>query len=112
MGGSELHALAADLRAAGPKVRREASQVVRKSGLAVQNYARGIAPVDTGAHRANIHMSTDGDLAVTVTAGQHYAIYLEEGTIYMAARPSMTPALEAVTPSFIAAMEQVGGDIL
>ena len=111
MAGAELHALAADLGAAGPKVRQQASQVVRRSGIAVQDHARSIAPVDTGAHRGNIHM-TASELTATISAGQHYAIYLEEGTIFMAAQPSMGPALEAVEPSFISAMEQVGGNVL
>ena len=110
MAGSDLRALAADLAGAGQKVRTEASTVVRRSGLAVQNHARSIAPVDTGAHRANIHRTSSGDgLTDTVTAGQDYASFLEHGTVFMAAQPAMGPALEAVEPSFIAAMEQVGG---
>lgn len=112
MAGSELRALAADFNSAQRTVRTQASQVVRSSGLATQNHARAIAPVDTGAHRSKIHMSPDGDLSVTVTAGQHYAIYLEYGTSRMPPYPSVIPALEAVEPSFVEAMRQVGRNIL
>lgn len=111
MAGSELHALAADLGSAGPRAEKEASQVVRRSGLAVQNQARAIAPVDTGAHRSNIFMTSDGGLSVSITAGQYYAVFLEYGTSKMPPYPALMPALEAVEPSFISAMEQVGRNI-
>lgn len=113
MAGSDLRALAADLAGAGQKVRQKSSAAVRKSGMAIQNHARSIAPVDTGDHRSNIHMTTGADgLTATITAGQHYARFLEWGTSKMAPRPSLMPAFDAVEPSFIAAMEQAGGDIL
>ena len=113
MAGSELSALAADLRAASQRTRDRASQVVRTSGAAVQNHARVRAPVDTGFLRSSITMTTaDGGLTAIIDAGAHYAVYQEHGTIYMSAQPFMGPAKDAVDPSFVAAMEQLGGDIL
>lgn len=111
MAGGDLHALAADLAGASQRVRSGASQVVRRSGLSVQNHARANAAVDTGFMRASIQM-TSGDLTATITPSAYYSHFVEHGTIYMAAQPFMGPALEAVEPSFVAAMEQVGGDIL
>ena len=112
-GGAELRALAADLRAAGPKVKRQASQVVRKSGQALQNHARRNAPVDTGFLQSSIYMATDSTgLAAIISPTAHYAHFQEHGTIYQPAQPFMGPGADAIEPSFTAAMEQLGGDIL
>ena len=112
-GGAELRALAADLRAAGPKVKRQASQVVRKSGQALQNHAIRNAPVDTGFLQSSIYMATDSTgLTAIISPTAAYSHFVEHGTIRMAAQPFMAPALEAVEPSFVAAMEHLGGDIL
>lgn len=114
MAGGELRALAADLGAAGPKVRTEASAVVRKSGLAVQNGAQSRATVDTGFMRSGIHMATGGDgLTAVIDGSAYYTVFQEYGTSRnVPAVEFMKNSLEAVEPSFVAAMEQVGVNIL
>lgn len=114
MSGGDLRALAADLAGAGQKVRTEASAVVRKSGLAVQNGARSRATVDTGFMRSSIQMTAGGGgLTATIDAGAYYAVFQEFGTSRgVPAVRFMSGALEAVEPSFVAAMEQVGVNIL
>lgn len=112
MAGSELRALSADLSSAAAEIRGKASVVVRRSGLAIQNHAAANAPVDTGFHRSAIQMAQEGDLSVAVTAHAEYAIYLEVGTSRMPPQPVMNPALEAVTPSFVSAIEALGGEVL
>lgn len=113
MAGGDLHGLAADLSNAGPRVRAQASQVVRRSALAVEANAAANAPVDTGFLRSSIHLRSRGSetLSVAITPSASYAIFQEHGTIYITPNPFMMNALEAVEPSFVAAMEQVGGDI-
>ena len=71
--------------------------------------------VDTGRLRASYGASasrTPDGAELEVASGREYAPYLEFGTRRMSPRPFMGPALDAVEPSFTAAMEQLGGDIL
>lgn len=113
MAGAELRALASDLNTAQRTVRTRASQVVRSSGLAIQNHARANAPVDTGALRASMHMREgNGGMSVEVAPAVHYAHFLEHGTIYIEPMMFMQSALEAVAPSFEQAMAQVGRNVL
>ena len=48
-------------------------------GGKVESYAKGLAPVDTGALRNNITHTVEGDTAV-VGSAIHYAPYVELGT--------------------------------
>lgn len=85
----------------------KAAQVVQKTVMDVESQAKGLAPVDTGNHRALIQGQMTGDLSGVVNAGAHYAIYLEFGTYKMAARPCMVPAAEAARGGFYSAMGQI-----
>ena len=110
---SELRTLAADLGKAGYDATRKAQQVVRKSALDVQTVAAEKAPVDTGFLKASIGVDMAGDdLTAIIGPSASYGRFVEEGTSRMAPQPYMSPALDAVTPGFVAAMEQLGGDIL
>ena len=48
-----------------------------------------------------------GIATASVDVGASYGIYQEYGTYKMATHPFMTPAAEAVRPSFMAAMRQL-----
>ena len=63
-----------------------------KGADTVAEAARASCPVDTGALRASISASADGNSA-SVTAGAPYAAYVEFGTCKMAAQPFLVPAL-------------------
>lgn len=50
--------------------------------------------VDTGALRASLRATKQGDTVRIISDGVTYGIYLETGTRHMAARPFMSPAFE------------------
>ena len=119
---SEVRALAADLSKAGPATARKAQQVVAKAAADVQRTGAATAQqlfkpppegASTGATANSIGVDLeDGGLAASIGPTTSYAPYLEFGTRRMSPRPFMGPALDAVEPSFTAAMGQLGGDIL
>ena len=119
---SEVRALAADLSKAGPATARKAQQVVAKAAADVQRTGAATAQqlfkpppegASTGATANSIGVDIeDGGLAASIGPTTSYAPYLEFGTRRMSPRPFMGPALDAVEPSFTAAMGQLGGDIL
>lgn len=67
----------------------------------VEARARELAPVDTGLLRASIHIEGPFlDTAVDaiefyVVASTSYAVFVHDGTIYVAARPFLEDALQA-----------------
>lgn len=119
---SEVNELAADLGKAGLGVARKAQRVVAKAAANVQRTGAATAQQlfkpppegdSTGATANSIGVDLeDGGLAASIGPTTSYAPYLEFGTRRMSPRPFMGPALDAVEPSFTAAMEQLGGDIL
>jgi len=108
----ELKALAADLGKASIETTRKAGQTVRKAAADVEAQGAARVPVDTGNMRTSIGTSTHGPLSAEIGPTASYSQYVEFGTYKMAAQPFMGPAADAVEPGFIAAMEQLGGDIL
>ena len=119
---SEVNELAADLGKAGLGAARKAQQVVAKAAADVQRTGAATAQhlfkpppegASTGATAYSIGVDLeDGGLAASIGPTTSYAPYLEFGTRRMSPRPFMGPALDAVEPSFTAAMGQLGGDIL
>lgn len=91
----------------------KAAAVVAKTASDVEAAAKTFAPVDTGYLRSSIQSQSTGQLSAVINAGADYAIYQEFGThtddgnLKMAAHPFMTPAVEQVRPSFVAAMAQI-----
>lgn len=119
---SEVRALVVDLSQAGPKTMQKARAAVTKAAFDVQAKAQGNAmklfrPPPTGqstgatANSIGVDLS-DGNLSAVIGPSTYYSPYLEFGTRYMAARPFMSTAFDAVQPGFVAAMEQLGGDVL
>ena len=110
---SELEKLAADLGKAPAETTRKASRAVRKSALDIERLAKARVPVDTGNLKNSITTSTSASgLSAEIGPTAHYGIYVELGTRRMAPKPYLGPAVEAVEPGFIAAIEQVGGSFL
>lgn len=112
------------LPAISAELQRVVSQIVRKAAFDIEAAAKAQAPVDTGALKNSIYTVTSdssdysgGDMpqvdtpandhTAYVAVGMSYGIYQEYGTSHMPAQPYMTPAVEGVRPSFIAAMSAV-----
>lgn len=72
-------------------------KIVKAVAFEVLREAQQKAPVDTGALKANADVNTNyaGDGIMSVEFYQEYAPYVELGTYKMAARPFLTPAVEA-----------------
>ncbi|GAA2183383.1 hypothetical protein GCM10009785_26740 [Brooklawnia cerclae] len=110
---SELNALAADLGKAGYEATRKAQLAVAKAAFDVEAQAKEIAPVKTGALKASIGVGISSDgLTAEVGPTVEYGPEVEYGTSRMAPRAYLGPALDVVGPSFAAAIEQIGGEIL
>jgi HK97 gp10 family phage protein len=88
------------------EVRRRLSLVVRKTAKDVEARAKTRAPVDTGALKNSIQARPRDELTSEVVVGQEYGLYQEFGTVKMAARPFLRPAVEEVAPAFEAAVTQ------
>lgn len=113
-GLDELNSIAADLRKAGFLAQWRAGQVVAKAAYDVEGIAKGFCPVDTGFLRSSIGVDLGfGDgLSATIGPTAEYGAFLEFGTSRMAPHAYMGPALDRVSPSFVAAIEALGGDVL
>lgn len=118
----ELRALSADLTKVGPGAAKQASRAIRKAALDVEAHAKTSAQrlfrpppegVATGATANSIGVDMTGPLTAVVGPTTHYSVYLEFGTRRMPTpRPFMGPALDAVEPGLVAAIEQIGGEWL
>ena len=84
--------------------------VVRKCGLLVEAYAKQVVPVDTGTLKNSIMAEFPDRFTAEIAPHTEYAIYVEYGTRYMAARPYMRPAAERVRPVFLEAMDKAAGE--
>jgi hypothetical protein len=85
-----------------------------KAGALYPNGHQASAPgeypaIDTGALVNSIGVEMTGPLRGIIYEGQEYAVHLEYGTVYMAPRPHMVPAVESVRQRFIERMRAIGG---
>lgn len=120
-----------DFGAAGDALQAAAQQIVKdtlrdvesnlkigmagpKSGALYPNGHQASAPgeypaIDTGALVNSIGTEMTGPLRGIVYEGQEYAVHLEYGTVYMAPRPHMVPAVESVRQAFYSRLRAIGG---
>lgn len=61
----------------------------------------------TGTAKRSIRMTMDGSMSGTVAYGVDYAYYLEHGTRFMTARPTMGPAFMIQKSKFIADLKRL-----
>ena len=92
----------------GSALESRVEMVVKKSTLDVEANAKAFVPVDTGFLKNAIGSEVIGTSGV-VNVGAEYAIFVEYGTRFMSAQPYLNPAVEAVRPSFNAALRQIFG---
>lgn len=85
----------------------KAARFIAKAAQDIQAQAQTRAPVDTGILRASIQAVQVSPLHWQVRVGADYGVYVEYGTRHMAAQPYLNPAVEAVRPAFLAAMQKV-----
>lgn len=90
---------------AGMEAKAEA--IVAKAAMDVEAHAKSRAPVDTGTLKNSIQASKIGDAHWRVVVGVDYGMYVEWGTVHMAAQPFFQPAIQAVTPAFLSAIRKV-----
>lgn len=114
---SELNSLAVSLESASGQVGHRASQVIRKTAADIEATAKQFAPVDTGALRNSIGHDITGDgrfgqVEAEIGPTVEYGAYVEFGTSRQAPAAYMGPALDRHTPGFVAALEQLGGEVL
>lgn len=108
---ADLNQVAVDLNRASFAVANKATIVVRKTALDIEATSKAFAPVDTGALRNSIGTDTHG-LEAEIGPTVNYGAYVEFGTSRMAPAAYMGPALDRHTPAFVAALEQLGGEVL
>lgn len=90
------------------KAPQRAKEAVKKATFDVEAQAKTRVRVDTGNLKNSLRSDfvSDGYTGIVGT-NVEYAAYVEFGTVRMSARPYLTPAADAVRPSFIKAMESL-----
>lgn len=84
-------------------------EIIAAGADAVCESAKSMCPVDTGALRSSISVSTDGNRA-EISANTDYAAYVEFGTSQMAPQPYLVPSLIGNSGAVTAAMaDAIGG---
>ncbi len=112
-GFDELNRLAVDLTHAATSAQAKAPLVVAKAAHDVEALAKGFCPVDTGFLRNSIGVDLDFlDVRAVIGPTADYGPFVEFGTSRQAPAAFMGPALDRVSPGFVQAIEQLGGDIL
>lgn len=83
-------------------VDRLVEQRMHVAGQAMVGIARALVPVDTGLLKSTITYTYLPDTkTLTLHADTGYALFVEQGTYKMAARPYLRPALNAAGPAFL-----------
>jgi HK97 gp10 family phage protein len=101
---SELNTLAADLGKATAATAAAAAIAVTKTAHDIETTAKALCPVDTGNLRNSISTDIHG-LEAEVGPTASYGGYVELGTVKMAPRAYLGPALDRHAPEFVAAIE-------
>ncbi len=105
----DLKKLAGFFAARQTEAAQEAKKLVAASAIELENRAKMMAAVDTGAMRSSIHHEiTNGGYTAVIGPSVYYALFQEYGTHKMGAQPFMGPATAAVEPKFIEGLKQIG----
>lgn len=104
---SEVDALAAELGEAGPKVQREAGDVVSDVRGSLGDAAQASAPVDTGELRAS-RTDTGEGLEQAVEFSAAYAAFVEFGTYKDAPQPFLFPHADRAEADLESKLGEIG----
>lgn len=85
----------------------KANELVVKTAFDIESGAKRAAPVKTGNLRRSLHTTPLGLARAAVGTDVEYAPYVEYGTRHMAARPYLTPAVEAARAPFLAGLQKL-----
>ena len=96
-----------------PRIAREleprVERLVAKAAHDIEAGAKRRAPVDTGHLKNSIRAAKVGPMHWVLMVAADYAVYVENGTRFMAAQPFIGPAIDETMPKFMAAMSRVVG---
>ena len=120
---SELNRLAADLSHAGVVVSLKIRPALERSAERIEQQAKEFAPRKRLPHYAetiNHDVTTDGSGHVVAEIGPDRSVngqaklanIFEYGTSDQAPRAHLGPALDREGPNFVAAVKEIGGDVL
>lgn len=94
------------------KLPQVVGDVLTKGIHDIDAHATAQTPVDTGNLMNSKQVEiNDGGLACKISWSAEYAAYVNFGTRSMAAQPFASDAVEKVSPSIIAALEQLEGKL-
>jgi HK97 gp10 family phage protein len=95
------------------KARAAVTQAVTETADKLVTEAQGVAPVDTGALRASIHVESIAQSGFSVTAtvstGVDYSVFVEVGTSRMEGRKYMETSLLGISGQFREALTSAAG---
>lgn len=105
---SEVHALAADLRAGADQVEPLARRIMGKTGFDVVATGQQLSPYEFGVLEESIGVDFTADgLGFEAGPTVEYGLYQELGTSEMAAQPFMGPAFDRHEPRAVKAFGQI-----
>jgi HK97 gp10 family phage protein len=92
-----------------PQLRSQAGKEVSKAAHAIEAQVKANIVqhdlIDTGNMLNSVQAQPEEAFSWIVGVAAEYARYHEYGTVKLPPRPFFTPAVEAIAPQFIAAME-------
>lgn len=112
-GIEDLNTVAVQLDVKSQRVGAQGSRVLRAATYQVEAVAKLFCPVDTGHLKSTIgppEFSGDGrhgEMEGKVSATANYSIYVEFGTRRSAPQAFMGPALDRVSPGYVAAVHAI-----
>lgn len=79
------------------RMRQNIAEELNSGANSAVSLAKQLAPVDTGFMRTNITQTVNASpekLRAEIESGADYSVFVEYGTVNMAAQPFFTPAFE------------------
>ena len=89
----------------------EGKEVLQRIALVVEGNAKRHTPVKTGTLRRSITTRVEGNAAYVGTSVE-YAVFVHDGTKYMAGRPFLTEGLDDSVSQIDGMLSEWGGKIL